>query len=157
MQKHISLAENAPTAHIFNNLTIDINSQDPYLLGFDSNLIPNFNILLFQLYLGEDSEYWKNRGDSQIIQHLLLGIPQIFGKFILTGLIFLQDTAGSTANTKYIDYSLDSERKNPNNQENHGLIFYRIQQGSLQIPNTLSIRWIGKEYPNNQENCRKKQ
>ena len=57
MQKHISCAENAPTAHIFNNMTIDINSQHPYLLGFNSNLIPNFNILLFQPYPGEDSEY----------------------------------------------------------------------------------------------------
>ena len=57
MQKHISLAENAPTAHIFYHLTININSQHPYLLGFDSNLVPNFNILLFQPYLGEDSEY----------------------------------------------------------------------------------------------------
>ena len=57
MQKHISLAENAPTAHIFYHPTIDVNSQHPYLLGFDSNLIPNFNILLFQPYLGEDSEY----------------------------------------------------------------------------------------------------
>ena len=57
MQKHISLAENAPTAHIFHHPTIDMNSQDPHLLGFDSNLIPDFNILLFQLYLGEGSKY----------------------------------------------------------------------------------------------------
>ena len=57
MQKHISLVENAPTAHIFYNPTIDINSQHPHLLRFDSNLVPNFNILLFQPYLGEDSEY----------------------------------------------------------------------------------------------------
>ena len=57
MQNHISCAENAPTAHIFNYPTININSQDPYLLGFDSNLVPNFNILVFQPYPGEDSEY----------------------------------------------------------------------------------------------------
>ena len=57
MQKLISFAENAPTAHIFYHLTIDMNSQDPHLLGFDSNLIPNSNILLFQLYHEEDSEY----------------------------------------------------------------------------------------------------
>ena len=57
MQRHISHAENAPTTHIFNHLTIDVNSQNPYLLGFDSNLIPNPNILLFQPYLGEDSRY----------------------------------------------------------------------------------------------------
>ena len=57
-----SLAENAPTAHIFNDLTIDINSQPPHLLGFDSNLIPNFNILLFQPYLGKDSECSEESG-----------------------------------------------------------------------------------------------
>ena len=57
MQKHISHVENAPTAHIFYQPTIDINSQHPHLLGFDGNLIPNSNILLIQPYLGEDSEY----------------------------------------------------------------------------------------------------
>ena len=62
MQKHISCAENAPTAHIFNYLTINISSQDPYLLGFDSNLVPNFNILVFQPYPGEDSEYSEELG-----------------------------------------------------------------------------------------------
>ena len=44
MQKHISHAENAPTAHILNHPTIEINSQHPHLLGFDSNLIPNSSI-----------------------------------------------------------------------------------------------------------------
>ena len=57
MRKHISLAGTALSAHFFNNMTIDINSQHPHLLGFDSNLIPNFNILVFQPYPGEDSEY----------------------------------------------------------------------------------------------------
>ena len=112
MQKHISLAENAPTAHIFNNPTIDINSQDPYLLGFDSNLIPNFNILLFQPYLGEDSEYSEESGRFTDNSVSPLGNTRIFGKFILTG-----------------------------------LIFYRIQQGPLQIPNTSIICWIRKEKP----------
>ena len=32
------------------------------MLGFDSNLIPNFNILVFQLYPGEDSEYSEESG-----------------------------------------------------------------------------------------------
>ena len=41
MQKHISHAKNAPTAHIFKHLIIKINSQHPHLLGFDSNLVPN--------------------------------------------------------------------------------------------------------------------
>ena len=108
--KHISLAENAPTAHILNYLTIDINSQDPYLLGFDSNLIPNFNILLFQPYPGEDSEYSEESGGFACISVSPLG------------------------NT-------------PNIWEIHltGLISYRIQQGSLQIPNTSIICWIQKE------------
>ena len=61
-KNHISCAENAPTAHIFNYPTIDINSQHPYLLGFDSNLVPNFNILVFQPYPGEDSEYSEESG-----------------------------------------------------------------------------------------------
>ena len=61
-KNHISCAENTPTAHIFNYPTIDINSQHPYLLGFDSNLVPNFNILVFQPYPGEDSEYSEKSG-----------------------------------------------------------------------------------------------
>ena len=39
-----------------------MHSQHPYLLGFDSNLVPNSNILVFQLYLGEDSEYSEKSG-----------------------------------------------------------------------------------------------
>ena len=61
-KNHISCAEKTPTAHIFNHPTIDINSQHPYLLGFDSNLIPNFNILVFQPYPEEDSEYSEKLG-----------------------------------------------------------------------------------------------
>ena len=37
-----------------------------------------------------------------------LGKTQIIRKFIRLDLFFLQDTAGSTANTEYTDYSLDS-------------------------------------------------
>ena len=73
MQKHISLTENAPTAHILNNLTIDINSQHPYLLGFNSNLVPNFNILVFQPYPGEDSEYSEESGRFTLISVFPLG------------------------------------------------------------------------------------
>ena len=111
MQKHISHAENAPTTHIFNHPTIDVNSQHPCLLGFDSNLIPNFNILLFQPYPGEDSEY---SGQSErfvpIFVFPLRNNPNNW-EIHFDWLYFLQDTAGSTANTEYIDYSLDSERK----------------------------------------------
>ena len=61
-KNHISCAENTPTAHIFNYPTIDVNSQHPYLLGFDSNLVPNFNILVFQPYPEEDSKYSEKSG-----------------------------------------------------------------------------------------------
>ena len=44
MQKQISHAENTPTAHIFKHPIIEINSQHPHLLGFNSNLIPNSGI-----------------------------------------------------------------------------------------------------------------
>ena len=61
-KNHISCAENTPTAHILNYPTIDVNSQHSYLLGFDSNLIPNLNILVFQPYPEEDSEYSEKSG-----------------------------------------------------------------------------------------------
>ena len=35
------MLKNAPTAHIFKHPIFGINSQHPYLLGFDSNLVPN--------------------------------------------------------------------------------------------------------------------
>ena len=61
-KNHISCAENTLSVHIFNYLTVDIHSRHPYLLGFDSNLVPNFNILVFQPYPGEDSEYSEESG-----------------------------------------------------------------------------------------------
>ena len=62
MQKHISPAGTAPSANIFKNPIMHIHSQHPYLLGFDSNLVPNSNILVFQPYLEEDSEYSEESG-----------------------------------------------------------------------------------------------
>ena len=110
MQKHISCAENAPTAHIFNNPTMDIYSQHPYLLGFDINLIPNFNILVFQPYPGEDSEYSEKSGRFTCISGSPLGNTPNIRQIHFDWSYFLQDTAGFTANTEYIDYLLDSER-----------------------------------------------
>ena len=107
MQKHSSLVENAPTAHIFYHLTIDINSQHPHLLGFDSNLVPNSSIYYFSRILERILNIQNVLRDSHVIQHFILGIPRIIGKFIRLVLFFLQDTAGSTANTEYFDYSLD--------------------------------------------------
>ena len=81
------------------------------MLGFDSNLIPNLNILVFQPYPGEDSEYLEESGRfAHAFQHLLLGISRIFGKFILTGLISYRIQQGSLQILEYLDYSLDSER-----------------------------------------------
>ena len=111
MQNHISCAEDAPTAHIFNYPTININSQDPYLLGFDSNLVPNFNILVFQLYPGEDSEYSEDSGRFTCISVSSLGNTPNIREIHFDWSYFLQDTAGFTENTEYINYSLDSERK----------------------------------------------
>ena len=62
VQKHILPAETAPSAKFFKNPTMHIHSQHPYLLGFDSNLVPNLNILVFQPYPGEDSEYSEKSG-----------------------------------------------------------------------------------------------
>ena len=110
MQKHISHAENAPNTHIFNHPTIDVNSQYPHLLGFDSNLVPNFNILLFQLYPGEDSEYLGQSEGFVCISVFSLGNNPNNWEIQLDWSYFLQDTAGSTANTEYIDYSPNSEQ-----------------------------------------------
>ena len=110
MQKHISLAETALTAHISNNLTIDINSQDPYLLGFDSNLVPNFSTLVFQPYPGEDSKYSEESVRFACISVSPLGNTPNIWEIHFDWSYFLQDTAGLTANTEYLDYSLDLER-----------------------------------------------
>ena len=112
MQKHISLAETAPTAHIFYYPTVDINSQHPHLLGFDSNLVPNFNILVFQPYPGEDSEYLEESGRFACISVSPLGNTLNIREIHFDWSYFLQDTAGFTAITEYIDYLLDSERIN---------------------------------------------
>ena len=62
VQKHILPAETTDSAKFFKNPIMHIHSQHPYLLGFDSNLIPNSNILVFQPYPGEDSEYSEKSG-----------------------------------------------------------------------------------------------
>ena len=62
MQKHISPAGTTPSANIFTNPIMHIQSQHAYLLGFDSNLVPNSHILVFQPYPGEDSEYSEKSG-----------------------------------------------------------------------------------------------
>ena len=62
VQKHILPAETTPSTKFLKNPIMHIHSQHPYLLGFDSNLVPNSNILVFQPYPGEDSEYSEKSG-----------------------------------------------------------------------------------------------
>ena len=44
-----------------------------------------------------------------VYMYILLGKPQIIGKFIGLGLFLLQDMAGCTVIGEYAEYSLDSE------------------------------------------------
>ena len=97
---------------LFNYPTIDINSQHPYLLGFNSNLIPNFNILVFQPYPGEDSEYSEESGRFTCNSaSSSWEYPKYLGNSFLTGPISCRIQQCSLQNIEYIDYSLDSERK----------------------------------------------
>ena len=89
---------------------MDMNSQHPYLLGFDSNLIPNFNILLFQPYPGEDSEYSEESERFTCISASPLGNTPNIWEIHFDWSYFLQDTARFTTNTEYLNYSLYSER-----------------------------------------------
>ena len=113
------MQKNAPTAHIFNYPIININSQDPYLLGFDSNLVPNFNILVFQPYPGEDSKYSEESGRFLPISASPLGNTPNIWEIHFDRSYFLQDTAGFTANTEYIDYFAGFGKKNRNTWDNH--------------------------------------
>ena len=111
MQKHISHAKNTPTAHIFKHLIIEINSQHPHLLGFNSNLIPNSGISIIsavslqgfqifgtireiRMYLSVPS--WENP------EYLGNSFDWIYFSYrIQQGLLLL---------SKYIEYSLDLGR-----------------------------------------------
>ena len=81
------------------------------MLGFDSNLIPNLNILVFQPYPEEDSEYSEESGRFTCNSVSSLGNTPNTWEIHFDWSYFLQDTAGFTANTEYIDYLPDSERK----------------------------------------------
>ena len=80
------------------------------MLGLDSNLVPNFNILVFQPYPGEDSEYLEESETFACISVSPLGNTPNIQEIHFDWSYFLQDTAGFTANTEYLEYSLDSER-----------------------------------------------
>ena len=80
------------------------------MLGFDGNLIPNFNNLVFQPYPGEDSEYSEKLERFACITVSLHGNTPNIWEIHFDWSYFLQDTAGFTENIEYSDYSLDSER-----------------------------------------------
>ena len=70
MQKVFYMLEDAPTTHTFEYSVLGSNRQYPYLLGFDSNLIPNScNFYMFQSYICEDSEYL---GQSEIFVYIYI-------------------------------------------------------------------------------------
>ena len=152
-KNHISCAENTPTAHIFNYPTIDVNSQHQYLLGFDSNLVPNLNILVFQPYPEEDSEYLEKSGGFACNSASSLGNTPNIQEIQFDWSYFLQDTAGFTANSEYIDYSPDSERKTRIIGKFYIFVFrvhYRYRIHRL-------FAGFGKKNPNNWENHQKEQ
>ena len=152
-KNHISCAENTPTAHILNYPTIDVNSQHPYLLGFDSNLVPNLNILVFQLYPEEDSEYSEKLGRFACNSASFLGNTPNTWEIHFDWSYFLQDTTGFTANTEYVDYLPDSERKTR--------IIGKIYIFAFKVHYRYQIHRLftrfGKKNPNNRENHQKEQ
>ena len=111
MQKHISPAGTAPSTNIFQNPIMHIHSQHPYLLGFDSNLVPNPHILVFQPYPGEDSEYSEQSGRFAYNAAPSLGNTPNNEENRLDWCYFSEDTAGSIANNEYVKYSPYSDRK----------------------------------------------
>ena len=121
MQKkpNFSPAENTPTAYISYYPTIDINSQHPYLLGFNSNLVPNFTILLFQPYPGDDSEYLEESGRFTCISVSPLGNTPNVQEIHFDWFYFF--TGYSRVYCKHRIHRLFTGfRKNyPNNRENH--------------------------------------
>ena len=173
VQKHILPAETAPSARFLKNPTMHTHSQHPYLLGFDSNLVPNLNILVFQPYPGEDSKYSEKSGRFACNSASSLGIPRIIRKIVSLVLFFSEDTAGSTVKSEYIEYSPYSDRKtrifrkilcfvfsvhyryrihrlfarfgekNPNNWE-------ILQQGAVQWQ---KLPYQHKNFPKNRKNC----
>ena len=125
----------------------------PYLLGFDSNLIPNLNILVFQPYPGEDSEYSEKLGRFACNSVPSLGNTPNIWEIHFDWSYFLQDTAWFTANSEYINYLPDSERKTQIIGKIYIFVFkvhyrYRIHQ---------LFTGFGKKNPNNRENHQKEQ
>ena len=123
MQKHISPAETAPSGNTFANPTMHIHSQHPYLLGFDSNLIPNSHILVFQPYLEEDSEYSEKSGRFAYSSASSLGNIPNNRENHLDLFYFLEGY--SRVYYKYRIHRVFTlfYKKNPNNRENLHFFF----------------------------------
>ena len=120
MQKHILHVKNAPTAHIFKHPIIGINSQHPHLLGFDSNLVPNSSsFIISAVSLGGFRIFGTIRDISMYLSVPSQENSEYSGNSLDWIYFFLQDTAGSAAASKYIEYSLDAGKNNPNTWENH--------------------------------------
>ena len=155
MQKHISLAGTALTAHISKNPTSDINSQHPYLLGFDSNLIPNLNILLFQPYPGEDSEYSEESEEIRMTIQCISSweCPEYLGNSLRLVLFLTGYSRVSLQNTEYTEYSLDPSRKTQI-IEKVIVLFFRVHY--RRRIHRVFAGFI-KKYLNNRENHQKEQ
>ena len=130
--------------------TIKINSQDPHLLGFDSNLIPNFNILVFQLYPGEDSEYSEELGRFACTSASPLGNTPNIREIHLDWYYFFQRIQQGPLQTPKTSIICRIRKEKPEYSGNSLRLvsfFQRIQQGSLQTPKTSIICQIWKEIP----------
>ena len=157
-----------------------IHSQHPYLLGFDSNLIPNSNILLFQPYPGEDSEYLEQSGRFAYNSASFLGnTPNNRGKSFRLGLFPRRIQQGllqipSTSSIRFIlirktriigkiyilflGFSPDTEyiEYSPYSDRKTRIIgkFYTfLFNCSLQVSNTSNIRTNRQKELRNGKNC----
>ena len=179
MQKHISPAGTAPSTNIFQNPIMHIHSQHPYLLGFDSNLVPNSHILVFQPYPGKDSEYSEKSGRFAYSSASSLGntpnnwencLDWVFSRRIQQGLLQIPSTSsirfilirktriigkiyilflGFSPATEYIEYSPYSDRKT----RIIGKFYTFLFNCSLQVSNTSNIRTNRQKELRNGKNC----
>ena len=127
-----------------------IHSQHPYLLGFDSNLVPNSHILVFQPYPGEDSEYSEKSGRFTYSSASSLGNTPNNQENCLDWFYFSEGYS-----RVYCEYRIHRVfalfyKKNPNNRENMHFFFLGFSPDTEYIEySPYSIRnaqIIGKFY-----------
>ena len=118
------------------------------MLGFDSNLIPNFNILVFQPYPGEDSEYSEESGRFACNSVSSLGNTPNIREIHFDWSYFLQDTAGFTAKHRIQRLFAGFGKKNPKNRENLHFVFLGFTTDTEYInyllDSEIKTRIIGK-------------